>query len=723
MRTLLGNSRSVALGLSLAIPVGTVGQAQDASEIPHQAPESYLGGDGKSLPLITIDVNYKPEPNPLATAKLVLDNPDGTGIRLDFQAAPTSYPGISIPAPDGKWDLADWQFINMDIQNVGDERIQLGLRADNPGANEDPKRRTHAINEFEPGETKTISLRLYATEWALDPPVEIVGMRETPGRAAIDPSNVTRLVLFSVRPVNKESLIIRNIRAEGEMQRVDSSTFFPFVDRYGQFIHNDWPGKAKSDADLIAQRDAEADELASRPGPANFNRFGGWADGPQLEATGHFRVTKHDDQWWLVDPDGRLFFSTGPDCLDVRFGGETGIEHREHYFEWIPEPDDPLFKNHSRVNGGWAPHGFYKTRLPYRMFDFHNANLERKYGENWRQAFGDIAHKRVRSWGMNTIAAWGDPLIYRQQKTAYTTHVWVRASRPIEGSSGYWGQFPDVFDPDYRVAVRESIAKYEQEQTDPWNIGYYVDNEEAWGNTTDLAAATLTSPADQPAKLAFLDDLKVHHRNIDALNAAWGSNYTSWDDLLQRTDAPPDLDRARPDLERFYKRLCETYFRTIKEELKAVAPDKLYLGVRFAWRNDIVVRASAIYCDVVSFNAYKYSIANLTLPDGIDRPIIIGEFSFAANDAGGFASSNTKANTQAERGAFYRAYVESALDNPKVVGVHWFQYTDQHHAGRPDEENFNAGMVTVTDHPHAGLIEGIRDIGYRMYEYRTRDKD
>ncbi|MEM6391239.1 MAG: beta-agarase [Planctomycetota bacterium] len=723
MCTLLTDSWSVALGLTLALTITGFAQAQDASEIPHQAPESYLGGDTETMPLIVFDQDFTPQPNPKTTATLLPDDPAGPGVRLDIQPAPGGYPGISIPAPDGKWDLAEWQFINIDIENVGKTHLHLGLRADNPGAQNDASLRTFTLNEFAPGETKTISLRLYATEWALDPPVSIVGMRETPGQAAIDPRNVVKIILFSISPKDPQSLVLRNARAENKVRLVDAADFFPFVDRYGQFIHTDWPGKAKSDADLIAQREAEADELASRPGPANFNRFGGWADGPQLEATGHFRVTKHNDQWWLVDPDGKLFFSTGPDCVDVRFGGETGIEHRENYFAWIPEPDDPLFQNHSRINGGWAPHGFYKTRLPYRMFDFHNANLERKYGENWREAFGDIAHKRIRSWGMNTIASWGDPLIYRQQKTAYTTHVWVRASRPIEGSTGYWGQFPDVFDPDYRVAVRESLAKYEQEQTDPWNIGYYVDNEEAWGNTTDLAVATLTSPADQPAKLALLDDLKVFHRNIEALNAAWGTNYTSWDDLLQRTDAPPDLDRARPDLERFYKRLCETYFRTVKEELKAVAPDKLYLGVRFAWRNDIVIRASALYCDVVSYNIYKYSLANLRLPEGIDRPIIIGEFGFAADDAGGFASPNIKANTQAQRGDFYKAYVKSALDHGQIVGVHWFQYIDQSIAGRPDGENFNVGMVSVTDHPHAGLIEGIRDIGYRMYEYRAGVQD
>ncbi|MEM1011548.1 MAG: beta-galactosidase [Planctomycetota bacterium] len=707
-----------ALALVVALVIPSVALAQEPSEIPHQSPETYLETDAETKPLVVFDEDYVPNVGANTVATLVQGDAAGRGLRLDVAAAPGRFPGVVIEAPEGRWDLSAWQFINVDIENVGDTRIRLGLRADNPGADDDESLRTFTLDEVVPGETKTITLRLYATQWALDPPMSLVGMRVTPGEAAIDARDVVKLILFSVGPKQDESFVLRNVRAEGKVQMVDSSQFLPFVDRYGQFVHADWLGKAMTDDDLVAQRESEEAELAAMPGPDNFNRFGGWKDGPKLEATGHFRVAKHDGKWWLVDPDGRLFFSTGPDCVDVRFGGETGIEHREAYFAWIPDEDDPFFK-HSNVNAGWAPHGFYKERLPYRMFDFHNANLERKYGEGWREAFGDIAHRRIRSWGMNTIAAWGDPIIYRQQKTAYATHVWVSGATPIAGSTGYWGQFPDVFDPEYRQIVRSAIARYEQEQTDPWNIGYFVDNEKAWGNTTDLAVATLTSPAEQAAKVVFVDDLKANYDDIEALNAAWGTDYASWDDLLQRTEAPPSLELARADLERFYELLCDTYFRTIKEEISAVAPDKLYLGVRFAWRNDIAVRASAKHCDVVSYNIYRYSIEDLRLPDGIDRPIIIGEFGFGAEDAGGFASSNTKAVDQAQRGEFYQAYIRSALNHPQVVGAHWFQYVDQSLAGRPDQENFNAGMVTVTDYPHAGLIDGIREIGCQMYEVRA----
>ncbi|MEM6562617.1 MAG: beta-agarase, partial [Planctomycetota bacterium] len=111
--------------------------------------------------------------------------------------------------------------------------------------------------------------------------------------------------------------------------------------------------------------------------------------------------------------------------------------------------------------------------------------------------------------------------------------------------------------------------------------------------------------------------------------------------------------------------------------------------------------------------------ADLRLPKGIDRPLMIGEFNFMSGDTRGFGGPTVSAIDQAHRGERYISYVEGALENPQIVGVHWFQYSDQSPAGRPDEENFNAGIVSLTDYPHAGLVDGIREIGYRMYDVRA----
>jgi hypothetical protein len=67
----------------------------------------------------------------------------------------------------------------------------------------------------------------------------------------------------------------------------------------------------------------------------------------------------------------------------------------------------------------------------------------------------------------------------------------------------------------------------------------------------------------------------------------------------------PDKAKAREDLIAFGAKLAETYFRTVRDSIKAVAPNQLYLGCRFAWVNDEAARAAGKYCDVVSYNLYR----------------------------------------------------------------------------------------------------------------------
>ncbi len=81
-------------------------------------------------------------------------------------------------------------------------------------------------------------------------------------------------------------------RSGVEQKMLSSKTFLPFVDRYGQFMHDDWPGKIHSDGELAAARAAEdvwLKDHATSPIP-DVDKYGGWAGGPQLKATGFFRT-------------------------------------------------------------------------------------------------------------------------------------------------------------------------------------------------------------------------------------------------------------------------------------------------------------------------------------------------------------------------------------------------------------------------------------------------
>jgi hypothetical protein len=44
---------------------------------------------------------------------------------------------------------------------------------------------------------------------------------------------------------------------------------------------------------------------------------------------------------------------------------------------------------------------------------------------------------------------------------------------------------------------------------------------------------------------------------------------------------------------------------------------------------------------------------------------------------------------------------------PEMVGTHWFQWADQPSTGRFDGENYNIGLVDVTDRPYPDLVAAL----------------
>jgi hypothetical protein len=157
--------------------------------------------------------------------------------------------------------------------------------------------------------------------------------------------------------------------------------------------------------------------------------------------------------------------------------------------------------------------------------------------------------------------------------------------------------------------------------------------------------------------------------------------------------------------------------------LKALDPDHLFLGSRFAWYTPEAVEACAEFCDVLSFNVYQRRLtpASWTFLEALDRPAIIGEFHFGALDRGMFHTGLVAAASQEERGRFYQEYVQSVLAHPNFVGCHWFRAADQPLTGRTrDGENYNIGLVTITDIPYPELTGAAREIHSRIYAERTK---
>ncbi|HNR99425.1 MAG TPA: beta-galactosidase [Planctomycetota bacterium] len=632
------------------------------------------------------------------------------------------WPGVSFKAPGGAWDLSGYAEIAFRVANLGSRPTEVYCRVDSPGG-DGSKNCVTAHVSLDPGQSGRLRVPL-RRQLPAALSEKLFGMRGYPGGYVkddgLDAARVTQILVFVSRPSDDRMFQLGPIAAEGthapeSWLSLPPEKFFPMIDRFGQFVHKDWPGKTRSEKDLAAAIKEEAADMAAHPGPGDWNQYGGWKSGPKLKATGFFYPALHAGKWWLVDPEGCLFWSHGSDCVGPG-EGMTPISDREFYFAGLPAEGDPLAVFYGR--GSWAPHGYYKDKGSFRTFNFTGANLLRKYGEGWAEKGAEAAHRRLRSWAMNTIANWSSARVYLMRKTPYVVSIASGGAKPIEGSTGYWGKFPDPFDPSFRKAIARPMER-EAGRTagDPWCIGYFVDNELGWGDELSLAKAALASPEEQAAKQEFLKDLKAKYGNVAALNAAWGVAHESWE-ALAASRTPPDENKARADLAAFYTRIGEEYFRVCRDEVKRIAPNNLYLGCRFAWVNDRGARASAGYCDVIGYNLYENSVADFKLPSGLDKPVIIGEFHFGALDRGMFHTGLRPTASQEARAAAYRSYVTGALKNRFIVGTHWFQYGDQATTGRGDGENYQIGLVDICDRPYPETIAAVREIGASMYKTR-----
>lgn len=104
-----------------------------------------------------------------------------------------------------------------------------------------------------------------------------------------------------------------------------------------------------------------------------------------------------------------------------------------------------------------------------------------------------------------------------------------------------------------------------------------------------------------------------------------------------------------------------------RDNVKAISPDALYFGSRFAWRNKNAVAAAAEYCDVVSFNLYMYDISFFKMYDELkDKPLIIGEFSMSRSDYGHFWKGPQQAANGEDQTALFNHFLGGVLRHPEL---------------------------------------------------------
>ena len=175
-------------------------------------------------------------------------------------------------------------------------------------------------------------------------------------------------------------------------------------------------------------------------------------------------MEKINGKWWMVDPEGCLWWSHGPVRVTPS-SAVTPLDDRDSYFTDLPKPDSPFAKFYTTRDELLWP--YYVARNIQRTYDFTSSNAMRKYGEEWWKIYAELAHQRLRSWGMNTIANSSDVAICRMDKTPYTDRFELK-SPDIEGAHLGWWKFKDPFHPEFRANFRRQLAARKAELDDPW---------------------------------------------------------------------------------------------------------------------------------------------------------------------------------------------------------------------------------------------------------------
>ncbi|MBA4167814.1 MAG: beta-galactosidase, partial [Chitinophagaceae bacterium] len=639
------------------------------------------------------------------------------GLRMASTSA-NPVPSVVIFQGNDNWNLSNSLFLCLDITNPGTEALLVECRLMNE--------KWQSCGQLIPaGKTRTLRTFINRDKYPDYISKTFLAMNALPGGFVSmfsdpDPDSINKFSVVMINPPAGAVIEIRNVRKEGALhlptEKELSAGYFPFVDEFGQFMHKEWSGKTHSVKELKKAADLEATDLRSNSF-AEFDRYGGWRKGPKLASNGHFRTEKVDGKWWLVDPEGYLFWSHGIGSIDFN-GYTTPITDRKKYFDGLPDTASAQdFYSVEQYN----PKGYYKGRT-ISVFNHYSHNLYTKFGKSWKEKAILLAHERLKSWGQNTVGGWSSPDVYDKSITPYTVTLEVR-SAPIEGSIGQCGKFPDPYDQNLVEEIRSSIQRNAATATDPFCIGYFVDNELSWRSDSYLATAVIASHAAQPAKKAMMQWLSEKYSSIAALNQQWGTSFSGWEAFLNDTVVHAI---KTTDYKEFTAILANQYFKIIRATLKEIMPDKLYLGCRFDFHfypsedtvNDWLVNIAAQYCDVVSFNRYRYSAADLR-PSTIDKPVMIGEWHIGALDRGMLHYSLKYSDDQNNRAELYKYYLHTCLKNPYIVGAHWFEYADEPVVGRFDGENYNTGFLDVCDRPYPEMVKASREIGKTMYALRS----
>ncbi|MBM7564189.1 S-layer homology domain-containing protein [Paenibacillus sacheonensis] len=494
------------------------------------------------------------------------------------------------------------------------------------------------------------------------------------------------------------------------------------VDKYGQIIASPYTpndshphAKVTSDDELAAVPAQNEAYFGSLTPPTNRDTYGGLTGSKEtfdFEATGFF-YTDHADvdndgtpEAVMVDPLGNLYFQLGATVTDPNetYADLTGIKSE---YDQLPayDPDSKAWRGEN-------------TFSPYVY------NIEQQTGEPfdvdaWRE---DQIHNE-KQLGFNSLGMWSGE--------ASTTTPYFEVLDGVMGQTPHIGssRLFDVFSPDWQSRLDAAYgAAVSGHADDPMLIGYMFENELPYDsfNGTLLGSSAVGSGT-RNELAAWMSG--QYDGDIDAFNAAWGTNFASFDDLKSGT-LKLNTTAASTDINNFTKHYLETEYHTIYETGKSHDPQHMQLGDRWfagSLRNAALAQdlaeATAGNVDAITYNYYTNSLDTNWLKQiyawSGNTPIILSEWHYS--DTSVLPNGSQPVSSPTAQGQMYSDYLENAIATGVVVGSDWFTWLDQAPTGRyfngPNNGESGAyGFVDVTNRPVVAFDEYAKQTHYNVYD-------
>lgn len=549
---------------------------------------------------------------------------------------------------------------------------------------------------------------------------------------APDPSNIKRMSLrISAREGVFSGTSVRLKKPTGYEEfyfynKSPKDISYPVVDVYGQSVMEDWEGKLFNKNTLKKRGKKHFKLYKNHSFRSEFSSFGGWKMGFTQIGTGFFYTKKINDKWWLIDPEGHLFWSIG--VTGAGGASATSTLNRSILFPDLRSEQSSSHPLQDNLKPGMP--GFKYDVEESKIFkpnsiNFYNLNLRRKYGAQWEAKHEKVTSGRFKAWGINTYGAWskinGETSLLNNSKISKNSnHPYTLIIHPKLQGLGSLKKMVDPFSLEFRTSLLSQLFKIKGYNRDPWLLGIFVNNEIHWNAPLDIPNQVLKLSNNTPARKAFEEFLQKKYNTIASLNAAWNSNFDGFD-LINDESIGVYSRVFKEDLQDYFVFFVDTYYNTVHQKLKEIFPNHLYLGSRIHGRaktNRLLHQVAAKYCDVISFNIYEFSVKDFSILSDIDKPALIGEFHFGTASHGVWGTGLRNASSLENQADLYQQYIYEAASHPNFVGAHWFQWSDQPVTGRFDGENFRIGIVNVTDQPYPSMVDAIKTSSAELYKTR-----